>query len=281
MLLRILTVLSAVVAVITGICSGSFAGLAWLWVLPVTFIGCWLGLFLLLFLFLLLACAPVDVTKPREADSPFYRKLIERYAEAAMSIIGVHIETKGVEKLPKDGRFMLVCNHISDLDPVVLLLTFRKSQLAFISKQENTRKFIIGKVMHMILCQPINRENDREALKTILKCIQIIKEDKASIAVFPEGYTSRDRLLHPFRSGVFKIAQKANVPIVVCTVQNTHKAFRNIAHLKSTDVKLHLLDVIPAEELKGVTAMEIGERVHRMMADDLGPDLVLQNTENT
>ena len=33
---------------------------------------------------------------------------------------------------------------------------------------------------------------------------------------------------------------------------------------------------IPPEELKGVTAVEIGERVHRMMADDLGPDLVAE-----
>lgn len=281
MLVGILTVLSAAAAVITGICSGSFSGLNWLWVLPVTFVGSWLGMFLLLFLFLLIACAVVDVSKPREEDSPFYRRLIYLYAQMALTIIGVRLETTGTEKLPKDGRFMLVCNHISVLDPVVLLLCFRKSQLAFISKRENTSMFVIGKVMHMILCQPINRENDREALKTILRCIQIIKEDKASVGVFPEGYTSLDRLLHPFRSGVFKIAQKANVPIVVCTVRNTYKAFQNIRHLKPTHVKVHLVDVIPAEELKGVTATEIGDRVHQMMADDLGPELVRQDTENT
>lgn len=85
-----------------------------------------------------------------------------------------------------------MCNHLNDLDPLSLLKHFKKSQLAFISKRENDEKFIVGKLMHKILCQPINRENDREALKTIVKCIQILKEDKASIAVFPEGYTSRD-----------------------------------------------------------------------------------------
>ena len=135
--------------------------------------------------------------------------------------------------------------------------------------------FVIGPMMHKLQCQLINRENDREALKTILKCIQIIKEDKASVAVFPEGYTSMDGLLHPFRPGVFKIAQKAEVPIVVCTLQNTNKPFKNIAKLKPTQVYLHLLDVIPAEELKGVTTVDIAERIHKMMADDLGPDLVL------
>ena len=130
--------------------------------------------------------------------------------------------------------------------------------------------FIIGKLMHKILCQPLDRENDRAALKTILKCIQLLKEDKVNIAVFPEGYCSKDGLLHPFRSGVFKIAQKANVPIVVCTVKNTKQIFRNLRKLKKTDVELHLVDVIPAEDLKSKNTVEIGDMVYEMMIADMG-----------
>jgi 1-acyl-sn-glycerol-3-phosphate acyltransferase len=136
--------------------------------------------------------------------------------------------------------------------------------------------FLVGQLMHKILCQPINRENDREALKTILNCVRLLKEDKVSIGVFPEGYTSLDGLLHPFRSGVFKIAQKAGVPIVVCTLQNTQYVLKNALKLKPTTVELHLVGVIGAEELKGRTAVDVGEQVHKMMADDLGPDKVLQ-----
>ena len=107
-------------------------------------------------------------------------------------------------------------------------------------------------------------------LKTIIKCIQLLKDDEASVAVFPEGYTSKDGKLHHFRSGVFKIAQKANVPIVVCTIQNTRQIFRNVTHLKPTDVELHLVDVIPAENLKGKTTVDIGNQVYEMMIGDLG-----------
>ena len=277
MLIGIISVLSAAAA--AGLCflTGGFQDLNWIWQLPVGFAGCFLVLAVFYFLFLWFVCAIVDEEKPQEKDSKFYRAMTNLTAKAAMRIVLAKIHTKGLEKLPKEGRFLLVCNHIHDLDPVALLATFPKSQLAFISKRENDEKFIVGKLMHKILCQLINRENDREALKTILKCIQIIKEDKASIAVFPEGYTSLDGLLHPFRSGVFKIAQKAGVPIVVCTLQNTNKCFANMLKLKRTHVHLHLLDVIPPEQLKGVTAVEIGERVHAMMAVDLGPDLVLQS----
>ena len=137
--------------------------------------------------------------------------------------------------------------------------------------------FVIGPMMHKILCQLINRENDREALKTILRCIQILKEDKASIAVFPEGGIKAEKKLTHFRSGVFKIAQKANVPIVVCTLKNTKDVVRNIKHLKPSSVEMKVLEVIPAEELKGVTTVDVAHRCYELMAADLGPELIAED----
>ena len=134
--------------------------------------------------------------------------------------------------------------------------------------------FVVGKYMHKIQCQLMNRENDREALKTILKCVEIIKEDKASVAVFPEGYIKPDHKLHHFRNGVFKIAQKTKVPIVVCTLRNTQYVFHNGLRLKPTDVHLHLLDVISPEQYQGMSTVEIGNMVYEMMARDLGPENV-------
>ena len=271
-------VLSALISTLICALNGGFESLNWLWVLPVGFLGSLLVLAVLFFVVLWLSCAFVDIEKPQEKDSKFHRFMVGNTAKLVLSVLQMRMHTRGLEKMPRDGRFLLVCNHINDLDPVVLLAYFKKKQLAFISKRENADMFIVGKIMHKIQCQRINRENDREALRTIINCIKIIQEDKASIGVFPEGYTSKDGLLHPFRSGVFKIAQKANVPIVVCTVQNTNKVFHNILRLKSTKVHLHLLDVLQPEQLKGMTAVEVGDMVHKMMAEDLGPDLVLQET---
>ena len=273
-------VLSAVLSAVICAVAGGFESLAWLWLLPVGFLGSLVVLALVYFLVLWLCCAFVDIEKPQEKDSKFHRFMVVHTAQLVLPLLRMRMHTRGLEQMPKEGRFLLVCNHINDLDPVVLLAYFKKSQLAFISKRENASMFIVGKIMHKIQCQRINRENDKEALRTILNCIKIIQEDKASIAVFPEGYTSMDGLLHPFRSGVFKIAQKAKVPIVVCTVQNTNKPFRNMKKLKPTDVHLHLLKVLQPEEFAGMTAVEVGDLVHKMMAEDLGPDLVLQENVN-
>lgn len=265
MLLGSITVISLILAVL-GCLGGTF------WLLPVYFVGYFAGLALLAFAFLVVVSYMVDQGREQEKDDPFYRCVIAVYVEALIQIMQVRVKARGLEKTPKEGRFLLVCNHQFLADPGVLLHYFKDSQLAFISKQENRDMFCVGPLMHKILCQTLDRDNDRQALKVILKCIQIIKEDKASIAVFPEGGTNHDDKLHPFRPGVFKIAQKAGVPIVVCTLDNTRPIIKNAMKLKGTDVELHLVDVIPAEELKGRTAVDIAGQVYDMMLSDLGEE---------
>lgn len=243
-----------------------------LWIL--SFVGFFLLGIVLAFAFLLLMARRVDKSVPQEENSPFYRKLADVYVRGIVSICRIRVKMQGMEQLPGQGRYLLVCNHLCIADPAVLLYAFPRSQLAFISKKENDDMLIVGDVMHKLQCQLIDRENDRAALKTILKCIDILKQDKASVAVFPEGYCSDDGLLRHFRPGVFKIAQKANVPIVVCTLRGTIPVIPNIKKLKGSRVELHLVGVVPPEEFAGKTTVDIADRVYSMMADDLGEDLV-------
>lgn len=280
MLYASMLVFAAIAAV--GICllAGGFGSLAWLWLLPVGFLGGFLLAFLLVFLFIYILVSRVDTTVPQEHDDPFYRKVTYLYAEGILPLLRMKVHTRGLEKTPREGRFLLVCNHLFELDPVVLYAYFQQSQLAFISKRENNDMFIIGKLMHKLMAQLINRENDREALKTILKCISLIQEDEVSIAVFPEGYISKNHRLMHFRSGALKIATKAKVPIVVCTIQGTDKVLGNIRRLRSTPIELHLLDVITPEKMQGRTTTDIGEQIYRMMAADLGPDYAPLDAEN-
>lgn len=274
MLLGFLFSVPAVCAVILCLCLGGFESLAWLWLLPVGYIGSLIVTAGLIFLFVRICELAVDPNKPQEEDSKFYRFLVRVIAEAAMPILSVRMHVSGLEKTPKEGRFLLVCNHLNEMDPVVLLHHFRDSQLAFISKRENQNMFVVGRFMHKLMCQLMNRENDREALKTILKCVELIQEDKVSIAVFPEGYIKPDKKLHHFRHGVFKIAQKTKVPIVVCTLQNTQYVFHNGLRLKPTDVHLHLVEVLQPEDYAGMSTVELGTKVYEMMAQDLGPENV-------
>ena len=279
MLIGVISAVSVIGAVILCVGTGAFESLHWLWMLPSVFAGGFILQAGVVFGILLIACAVVDPDKPQEKDSKFYRIMAGMCIEAILMFARVRVETKGLEKTPKEGRFLLVCNHLHEADPAILLHYFRKSQLAFVSKQENRNMFLVGKIMPKLLCPLINRENDREALKTILRCIQLLKEDKVSIGIFPEGYIRPDRKFHQFRPGVFKIAQKANVPIVVCTIRDTQYVVKNFLRFKPSRVQLHLLDVIPAQALQGKTTVEIAQEIHDMMAEDLGPDYRPAETE--
>lgn len=275
MLIGSYAVVSAAAAL--GICllSGSFEGSRWLWLLPVSALGLFLLLCLGTFLYLLYLCRKVDQSVPQEEDDPHYRRFTNLILESVLPVLRIHIKKNGLEKMPKEGRFLLVCNHCSDSDPIILMRVFAKYQLAFVSKRENATMFVIGPMMHKLQCQLINRENDREALKTILKCIEILKEDRASVAVFPEGgILTEDGKLHHFKPGVFKIAQKAGVPVVVCTLKNTLPVVPNILHLKPSHVELTVLDVIDTETVKALKTVEIADRAHALMAKNLGPNLI-------
>jgi len=280
MVIGIVAALAAIISAVICIFADSFAGLAWLWMLPLGWLGAFLGIVLLVFLMVLVMCACVDLEKEEREDHPFYRNVIYLIADAAHTVLQVKVKTEGLEKIPTDGRVLLVCNHLNNADPVIIYHQVkRKQKLAFIAKREVGDMFVVGKCMHKMLCQRLNRENDREALKTILKCIEIIKEDKASIAVFPEGGIKGGNVLHPFRHGVFKIALRTKVPVVVATLWGTQDVFHNGLRLKPTHVDFHVLGVIRPEEYQGMTAVELGKIAYNMMAEDLGPDKVLKVEE--
>ena len=275
MLLNLIYLISALFAL--GVCAvcGAFGTGAWLWSLPLGFLGGFLLSLLVCVLVLVVLSSRTDPDARYEEDDPFIRTIIKLYAPAVFRLLGCKIEVVGAELMPKDGRFQLVSNHLADLDPGIFFTAFPDHQLSFIAKKEVADMPIIGLLMRRILCQFVNRENDREALKTILTCISILKENKASVAVFPEGRKSTDRfLLHHFRPGVFKVAQKANVPLVVCTLTGTQNILPNAKRLRRTHIRLCVLGVIPAEELKGVTTVAIAEQVHAMMAENLGAENV-------
>ena len=272
---------SLILSLIICLATGNFQNFQWLWVLPLSYFGIELLIIALAFVYLLICCKVVDLSVPQEHDSPFYRNLMNVSAETAFDLLRTRIHTEGLEKIPASGRMLVVSNHLDIMDPVLLTKYFPTKQLAFISKKENVDMFIIGKIMHKTMCQMLDRENDRAALRTILNCIRLLKEDECSIAVFPEGYTSMDVKLHHFRCGVFKIAIKAKVPIVVCTVQNTQNILRSAAHLKPVDVEMHVLDVITPEQFAGKTAVDIGSHIYDMMLKDLGPAYIPDDTDNT
>ena len=240
-----------------------------LWRVPLIAVGCFLALVLLFLLVVYISTLFVDMRKKQDKPSSYFRFLLNQFSVVTLTFAGVHVHTSGLDKLPRGSRFMLVCNHRFFIDPLIFYDAMPWADLAFIAKKEAFKIPIVSQVMHQVLCLPIDRDNDREALKTILKAIELLKQNKASIAVFPEGGTNRTgEMLLPFRNGAFKIAQKAQVPIVVCALTNSGAIKKNMFR-RRTDVYLDVIDVLQPDDFCAEKTPEIGEQTRKIIASGI------------
>lgn len=235
------------------------------WLVPVLFISFFVGFVLLQLLILMIMVFTTDFNKSPDRGAKFFRFLLKNSLPIIVKLGLVKINTSGTEKLPQNTRMLFVCNHQHDFDPAVILSVFPDAEIGFIGKKEiYTTMPVIARFMHRLYSLPIDREHDREAAKTIIQAIKQIKDDKVSMAVFPEGFTSTSCELLPFRNGCFKMATKANVPIVVCVLNNT-RAIPKRLFRKKTEVEFRLLDVIYPEQYEGMNTTQIGDIVYEKM----------------
>lgn len=239
------------------------------WQCPLIFCGVFLALIVLHFAWVVGSVLLVDTKKSPDKFSKYYRTIINATLPMFFKISGVKIHSEGLDLVPDDQRFLLVCNHIDNFDPVVIMSLLPRAELAFVGKKEIYETMpIVAKAMHKLHGLPIDRENNREAAKTIIKAVNIIKEDKASVGIFPEGYASLSGELLPMRNGAFKIAYKAEVPIVVAVIADT-KPLRHNIFRRPSDVHFRVLTVISNEELKNINSCELGDKVSEIMLNGI------------
>lgn len=243
----------------------------WYLFIPI-FLGIWLGCFLgwivlyVLFLFIggLIGDKKKEVTKPGR----FAGYIVKETMSMLLFFSRTKVHVEGVENVPRDTKYLLVANHRSNFDPISCLATFGKNDLIFVSKPENFTLPVAGGWIHKAGFMAIDRENPKNALVTINKAANYLKNQTISVAIFPEG--TRNKTTEPlleFKNGAFKIATKAQVPIVVAAMKNTREVQHNFPW-KRTDIYLHI-ETIPAEEVKVSNTAQLSERAHKILMDNI------------
>ena len=226
-----------------------------------------LGFLLLHVLYVLffgLVSCRISMDRPLEKQNPLCR--FACYATGSLLCFygGVRPVVTGLEKLPKDGRFLFVSNHCSIFDPMIVMDRLRDFNVSFISKPENMAIPIVGKTLYGAGFLAIDRENDRNALKTILTAADYLRRDLCCIGIYPEGTRSKTGALLPFHAGSFKIAQRARVPVVVACMRGSEKA-QVVNPFSSSRIVLEILDVIPAGEVSAHRTDALAEQVREMI----------------
>lgn len=232
-------------------------------------LGGLLTLLLLYFLFLGVCALLVNPEKEYEKNSLFYRFLLDSATAAAMKLLRIRVHVSGMDKIPKNTKVLFVCNHRSNFDPIVTWYALKKWKIAFVSKPENFKVPFFGRIIRKCCFLPIDRKNPKKAIVTINKAAKLLKKQEVSVGIYPEGTRSKSCQLLPFHNGVFKIAQKAESPIVVLCITGTEKISKRTP-FQHTDVYLDILDVLPTQGVKETKTEMIGTAVRH---------LIMTNTE--
>lgn len=227
-------------------------------------LGLMVGLFVLYALLFWLCGLPVDMKKEYTDHSPFYRWLLNFNSGMWMKLLHIRVHVTGLEQVPKHRRLLFVGNHVSNYDPILTWLAFKKWNMAFISKPSNFKIPFFGPAIRRCCFLAIDRENPRNAIVTINKAAELIKSGNFSVGVYPEGTRSKSGQMLPLHNGEFKIAQKSEADIVVLSISGTEKIHRNVPFRKS-DVYLDVVGVLPAETVKKEKTEAIGETVRHLL----------------
>ena len=226
---------------------------------------------LLLWIFWIFVNLSINKKKEYTTTSAFYNWTFVLWYRYMMIAGRLKVHVTGYEKVPFERRFLLVSNHCSKFDNFVQCAVLRKTQMAYISKPENFKIPIGGRFMKRGLYLAMPRGNTREEFKTVMKAIEYLKEDKVSIGIFPEGTRSKDGLLHEFKPGAFKIAEKAACPIVVCSMKGTFNIRKNWP-FKRSHVYMNILDVIEPSIWQTKNTVEVSQYAHDLILNDQNKD---------
>ena len=221
-----------------------------------------------LILFLLVAYLStlhINVDEVKERPNPFGVFICEEFAAFPLYISGIRVVLTGLEKVPADRRFLLVSNHRSNLDPIVIMDKMRSYNIAFISKISNLKIPAIGKLIHEWCFMSIDRENARNAIKTIQQASNYIKNDIVSIGIYPEGTRSKSQQMGEFHAGSFKIAQKAGCPLVISVIRGTETVKYHFWSVSK--VYVDILEVIEVDQVKSMKSVELADYSKKVMAD--------------
>jgi len=185
------------------------------------------------------------------------------------------VEIVGREKMDPAKTYVMVANHLSFLDVLILFRLFR--HFKWVSKIENFRIPFIG--WNMSLNGYIKlRRGQRESVERMFAQCEHALANGSSVMMFPEGTRSPTGRLRAFKTGAFELAKRAGSPILPLVIEGTASALPKSGFVIQGRhaIKVSVLDEIPAAEVAALPVEALTLAVHARIADVLGEPPMLE-----
>ncbi|MEN3185917.1 MAG: lysophospholipid acyltransferase family protein [Atribacterota bacterium] len=145
---------------------------------------------------------------------------LSKYLALFLLKLFFRFRVKGQFSIPKEGPCVIVSNHSSYLDPIVIGCAAPR-RVYFVAKEELFRNPLARFFLYQLGAFPLRRkEVDQVAVKRIFT---LLRQGKV-VCLFPEG-TRNDGVIREFKPGVIKLLLKAKVPLVVAGIRGTYESF--------------------------------------------------------
>jgi 1-acyl-sn-glycerol-3-phosphate acyltransferase len=183
------------------------------------------------------------------------------------------LRVEGRARIRPDETYVMVSNHLSLLDILVLFRLF--THFKWVSKIENFRVPCIGWNMALNGYVKLRRGDRASVVEMMQACDRLLAEGN-SIMMFPEGTRSPTGRMRAFKPGAFELALRNRCALLPIVIEGTADALpkRGFVLRGRHPLRLTVLEPIPYASFAGEDAVALGERVRTILAARLGENRV-------
>ena len=175
---------------------------------------------------------------------------------------------EGLENIEKDKPYVIVINHQSMVDVMMLYLVpmiFR-----WVSKKEVHRIPFIGRFLMMHGDIAIDRKQGSKSMRKVMEQGKMWLGRGVSVAMFPEGTRSKDGEIHRFKAGAFALAKDAGVAILPVIMEGSSTMIKPSLMVNwRNEFVIKVLPAISAEQVAATEQNELMEQTREIMVEAL------------
>lgn len=191
-----------------------------------------------------------SIVRPFNPNNSYW--FTRAYAFFGLPIIGIKTKVEGLENFPKDKPFIVVANHQSNWDLLIVGSNIPKRTVAIGKKSLKWIPFF-GQMFWLGGNVLIDRGNKEEAMKSMKITKNLLLNDNVNIYFFAEGTRNKGKNMLPFKKGAFITAVNAGVPIVrVCV-----SPYLDNFNMSNIDNGTAIITVLPPIDTKNLEKEDI------------------------